>query len=156
MTKKVPAFTLIEVTIAMLIAAIAISITYTAYGIISGLYSRYTLSQQKISNLVLADKLLKQDFLSAKSAERLDDGLVLNFEDGVIAYTVEPHILIRNQFTLRIDTFKLELNDIDYSFEGQSVVTGDKVDRLTFSVAADGGAIPFTYSKLYSANDLFQ
>lgn len=153
--KKLPAFTLMEVTIAMLIAAIAIAITFTAYRIVSGVYFDFSKKQEKVATLTTIDKLLKQDFMNSRSIVKTTDGIFLEVNKGIVTYSFKENYILRDQFSLRIDTFKLQVNELNFSFENNVVEEGEEIDLLNFKTQLDGDLIPLQYLKTYSAQDLF-
>ncbi|TKC09085.1 hypothetical protein [Pedobacter frigoris] len=156
LNKKLPAFTIMEVTISMLVAGIAIAIAFTAFRIVSGSYSGFTKKQEKVAALTTLDKVLKQDFLKADSIVRTEDGLVLKVKEGLITYQFDDQYLVRDQLSLRQDTFKMPVHELVLSFEKRVSEAGDRVDQLSFKTEADGDLIPLQYQKIYSAKDLFQ
>lgn len=156
LNRKVPAFTLMEVTISMLVAAVAIAIAFTAFRIVSGSYSGFTKKQDRVATLTSFDKVLKQDFLKANRILKSEDGLALTLEGGLIKYHFSQAYLVRDQFSLRTDTFKLAVNDIGFLFENGPVEEGSYVDFLNFKAVVDGDVVPLQYHKIYSAQDLFK
>ncbi len=154
--KKIPAFTLMEVTIAMLIAAIAVAITFTAYRIVSGSYIGFSKKQVELADVVRMDKLLKQDFMSAKNILKSRTGIVMEMEEGRIRYEIDKGYVLRDQFSLRIDTFKMVADNIEFLFEKNNVEEGYTVDQFGFEAVILGQLMPFHYRKLYSAQDLFK
>lgn len=154
--KKLPAFTLMEVTIAMLIAGVAIAISFTAYRIVSGAYLTYTKKQERVAVFITADKLMKKDFLNAKRIIRTEAGLSMELQDGTITYELKNDYLLRGQYHLSTDTFKMTLKDINCAFEGVVAPVGTPVDECGFKAAVDAQEIPVHYQKKYSAQDLFR
>jgi Tfp pilus assembly protein PilE len=154
--KKVPAFTLMEVTISMLIAAIAIAITYTAYRIVNGTYINYTRKQDRIAAFTVADKLLKKDFLQADQIIRSADGLDLRSENGFVRYQFKEEYILREQSALQTDTFKLPVKSVLFSFENQAIAEGDTVDQLSLETLVENENVPLIYHKIYSAQNLFK
>lgn len=156
--KKVPAFTLIEVTVAMLIAAIAIAITFTAFKIVNGSYLDFNIKQNKLSHFITADKLLKKDFNLAQQILRSEEGsgLVFKTQKGIVEYRFEDQYFTRNQFSLQTDTFKMKVDAFNCRFEGEKAQQGQLIDQLSFQLQIGGFSIPLHYQKLYSAQDLFQ
>lgn len=153
--KRISAFTLMEVTVAMLLAALVISITYTAYHMVSASYIRYQKKQGEIADLILADKLLRSDFLSSKKITRSESGISLLQHNGSINYSFSKDFIIRNQYSLRIDTFRTNVSNLDFVFEGQKKEPGQLLDGLNFTILAEGQLTPFRYKKIYSSQDLF-
>lgn len=156
--KKVPAFTLMEVTVAMLIAAIAIAITFTAFRIVNGSYLDFNIKQNKLSDFITADKLLKRDFNLAQQILRSEEGsgIVFKTQHGIIEYRFEDQYFIRNQFSQQRDTFKMKMDAFNCLFEGAIAQQGQLIDQLSFQLEVGGLGIPVQYQKLYSAQDLFQ
>ena len=153
---KVPAFTLMEVTIAMLIAAIAIAVTYTAYRIVSGTYINYTKKQDHVATFSLADQLMKKDFLQADQILRTQDGLDMLSPGALISYQFKDSLMLREQHSLETDTFKLQVKAPRFSFENQDVAEGAAVDQFDFQTLLEGEVIPLSYKKTYSAQSLFK
>jgi type II secretory pathway component PulJ len=151
---KFSAFTIMEVTVSMLIAAIAIAITYTAYSIISRSYRSYDQKNKKIAELIRADKLLKQDFMLADKISRTGQGIILESEQGVIRYEFTDSCILRDQYSLRVDTFPLKANQYVPLFENLESDIGERLDHLNLQTTWEGQRINFSYSKVYSAEDL--
>lgn len=157
-SKKVAAFTLMEVTVAMLIAAIAIAITFTAFKIVNGSYLDFNIKQKKLHEFITIDKLLKLDFNSAQQILRSEEGagLVIRTQRGNIEYHFEEQYFTRSQFALYTDTFKMKMDSFTCLFEGTSAQQGQLLDQLSFQLEVGGLDVPVHYQKLYSAKDLFQ
>jgi Tfp pilus assembly protein PilE len=153
--KKLPAFTLMEVTISMLIAAIAIAITYTAYRIISNTYVGYTRKQDRVAAFTELDKLLKMDFQNADHLTATEHGIRLQTVSGLIIYQFDSAAIVRNQFALRLDTFKLPVKLIRYSFEQQEAPTDQPIDQLDLKLQLEDQDVDLVYTKQYSSQNLF-
>lgn len=154
-SKKIPAFTLMEVTISMLVAGIAIAITFTAYRLVSRAYLDFSLKQQRISDLSTADKLLKQDFIQGKKILKAPEGISIVTMEGTIAYSFYPDYFLRRQYALRTDTFKIKTAGLSYLFEGEQVAEDERMDEFSLQEEIEGSLIDLRYYKLYSAQDLF-
>jgi Tfp pilus assembly protein PilE len=153
--KKLPAFTLMEVTISMLITAIAIAITYTAYRIINNTYVGYTRKQDRVAAFTELDKLLKMDFQTADHVVKTEHGIQVKSVKGQITYQFDSAAIIRNQFMLRLDTFKLPVKSIHYSFEQQEVPADQPVDQLELRLQLEDQDVQLLYPKHYSSQNLF-
>ena len=154
--QKIPAFTLMEVTITMLIAAVAISITYTAYRIISGTYLNYSKKQDRIAAFTLADRLLKKDFLSADHILKTTEGLNFQSSGGIISYLFRDSCLMRSQHALQTDTFKIPVTAASFTFEHAAAADDTMVDQLEYETQLEGQPTILTYRKLYSSQNLFK
>lgn len=154
--KKIPAFTLIEVVIAMLIAAIAITITYTAYQIINGTYQGYIKKQHNLAAYTIADKLLKKDFQLARHMTGNGNQLHIELDSGLVNYEFKENFITRELVPLPVDTFFLPVKKVEFSFEKK--VAGDEtaIDELNLEAMLEGQQISLVYKKNYSAQDLFK
>jgi len=154
--KKLAAFTLMEVTIAMLLAAISITITYTTYHIVSRSYSDYARKQKDLAVFLTVDKLLKKDILEGEKILRLEDGLSIEVEGRLITYVFGDSYLLRDQFSLQTDTFAMPITGVEFSFENLPARDGELLDKIAFATTLDGSVMPMIYRKKYSSMDLFE
>jgi prepilin-type N-terminal cleavage/methylation domain-containing protein len=158
MKAKVKAFTILEVSISMLIAAIVIGIAYSAYNILSHSYLEYNKKKQETGVVLQLNQLLKKDFI--KSDLILDDqGIVVFRNNGdIIRYEFTPDYVIRTSQI--IDTFKVKSQQLNLSFEGQPVdLTNEdaiRIDEADFTVLFENRLIPYHYYKQYSSVNLMQ
>src|SRR5277367_5385071 len=104
--QRVKAFTILEVTIAMLIAGVLIAITYTSYSVIVKSYGSFSHKNQDMAELVRLDEWLKKDFAHAEVIQKDTTGIVLNSADRHIKYQFYPDFIVR--IAVRADTFKVK------------------------------------------------
>lgn len=154
--KKIHAFTLIEVVIAMLIAVIAITITYTAYQIINGTYQGYIKKQHNLSAYTVADKLLKRDFLLSRHLTKNGSQLQIESDAGIINYEFKEDFITRESLPLQVDTFFVPVKAVTFSFEKMPAEDGTAVDEISIEAVLEGQHISLVYKKIYSAQDLFK
>jgi len=95
-----------ELTVAMLLAAIVIGITYTAFSIISQSYMAYHNKNEDMAGLVRLDELLKKDFSHADTISKIENGIVCKIDTVSVTYEFQPEYIVRR--TTIIDTFKLK------------------------------------------------
>lgn len=149
-----------EVTVAMLIAAIAIGITYTVYSIVVRSYGAYNTKNKDMAVLIRLDELLKKDFEQADLISKSGNHILFKNTDKLVDYNIEP------EFTIRIsgitDTFKVTIKDINTTFEN-TPVTGsteddeqNRIDELNLTILFEAKTIPYHYHKQYSAASLIQ
>jgi prepilin-type N-terminal cleavage/methylation domain-containing protein len=156
----VKAFTIMEVTITMMIAAILIGITYTAYSIISKSYISFNTKNSDMAVLVQLDRLLKRDLDRAEIMLKDNDGISLKNDVHEIKYKFEPGFITRTD--VRIDTFKVKTDLVSTFFEGQPVneTSADeeqnRLDELEFTLLFQNEKIPYHYHKQYSSVNLIQ
>jgi len=154
--KKVEAFTILEVTLSMLLAAICIGITYSAYSLISRSYRDFDLRNKKISSLVLLSKLVKRDTKNSESIFRTEDGILLTDGSGDIYYTFRDDFIVRDQYRLQVDTFFVTNQSFQAFFENKEVLQGQLLDKLQFEIQTGNQWIPLLCTKQYSAAELME
>ena len=157
---KLKAFTILEVTIAMLITGSLIAITYTSYSIIVKSYRSFESKNVDMAVLVNLDHLLKRDFEQAETIYKTQDGVSVKKAGSFINYEFKPDYVVR--VAARIDTFKVQTEDLNVSFENlplldvQETEEQNRIDRLGFTLLYKGEQIPYLYHKLYSSVNLIQ
>lgn len=154
---RLPAFTIMEITIVMLISTIVVAITFTAYGMVSRAYSTYLEKRNHMAALIRLDELLQRDFRQAQQVLRHENTVLCADSGRQVTYRFEPEQIIR-QSTI-IDSFKVQATDVTCSFNNQP--TGDtlepvRIDELSFTVQADQETFPYHYTKRYSSANLIQ
>jgi Tfp pilus assembly protein PilE len=156
---RLPAFTIMELTVAMLISAIVIAITYTAFSMVSGSYVSYTAKHNEMAVLIRLDELLKKDFIKADDIYQEQDGVRFLLKQQPISYRFEPGEVIR--ISTVTDTFKVATDALILSFERQPLSSEtstdqelNRVDELAFSIVYQKEKFPYHYLKQYSSKNL--
>ena|ERR1700748_99759 len=157
---KIKAFTIMEVTITMLIAAILMGIIYTAYSIISRSYQSFHIKNKEMAEVNQLDKLLKKDFDRAEIIEKTADGVMVINSGNTVIYEFRQEAILRT--AVLTDTFKVKPDSLSALFEGQpldeirSSDESNRIDELSFSLLLQNEKIPYHYLKLYSSVNLIQ
>ncbi|MDB5122339.1 MAG: hypothetical protein JWP94_468 [Mucilaginibacter sp.] len=158
--KKIKGYTIMEVTVTMLVAGILIGITYTMYSLIYKSYGAFDRKNQDMVVLASLDGVLARDFNRAEFVLKDTDGLSLRYNGHRIRYQFEPDYVTRTD--TRTDTFKVKAEEVTTSFDGKPANQGfpaaeqNKVDELALSILYGKERIPFHYFKSYSSANLFQ
>jgi prepilin-type N-terminal cleavage/methylation domain-containing protein len=158
--QKVQAFTLMEVTVAMLISSLVIGITYAVYTIVVGSYSAYQLKSTRLAVLIRLDELLKKDFSQADLILEDQNSWVFKSAGQRVTYQLAPGYLVR--ISSITDTFKVSLQNRTASFETQPVTETaateeeQRMDELQLNLVAENENITYHYHKQYSAVNLMQ
>lgn len=157
---KLNAFTIMEVTIAMMVSAILILIVYTAFSVVSSSYHSFLFKNEESAGLVQLDRLLQRDFRRADMIIKNDSGILLKNNKSSVSY------ILNNNYIVRVsgitDTFKVKTESTHMTFEQQpvSMVTQDpvsnRIDELELDLLSHNEKITFHYFKLYSSADLFK
>jgi prepilin-type N-terminal cleavage/methylation domain-containing protein len=158
---RIKAFTILEVSITMLIAAILIGITYTAFTIINKSYSSFNTKNKDMAELELLDELLRKDFDRAELIQKDQNGIIFKKADlTLIKYEFNPAYIIR--ISGRIDTFKFKTEGFATLFEGQPLnepgasEEENRLDELDINLLFGNEKIPYHYFKQYSSVNLIQ
>jgi Tfp pilus assembly protein PilE len=160
MSRQIKAFTIMEITVVMLISAIVIGIAYTAFNIINQSYRSFEHKNDDMAILVRLDELLKKDFNHANTISKTTNGIVVKMITDSVIYDFEPGFILRTSTI--IDTFKLTTQDIVTNFETNPITAispvpeQNRIDELDFSILFDNEKIPYAYHKLYSSTDLIE
>lgn len=153
------AFTIMELTIAMLIAALVISMTYAIFHIISRSLTDFTRKHDQLAEALQFDDLFRKNMDQCREVRFSDSHLDVLFDSTVIHYEFQPTQIIRS--AAGKDTFRLTVQQPSLSFEhrplNDSLAEPDHtylVDEVTFSLLINQQSIPYHYHKTYSASVL--
>jgi len=151
---KLPAFTLMELTIAMLIAAVLLGLAFRVLGGFTTLFSEQQRQKTEGYEQDLLPHRLRQDFFRADSVLYGEPQLELYDSIGVIRYTFADTVVLRDQYALRTDTFRMqhELPVVYYVGRGSS--STNKVSDMVWTIVTDEKFIPLHFSKSYAATEL--
>jgi Tfp pilus assembly protein PilW len=157
---RIPAFTIMELTVAMLISAIVIGLMYSAYAIISKSYLSFVDRNNNASTLAFLDRRLSRDIDKAEIIWRDSNTVTMRSNKDTVIYRFRADRVIRQK--LLADTFKVSTDGLSTSFEsvpvdGNQSNTGEKkIDDLQIVLLAEGQKIPYHYHKTYSSVNLLQ
>lgn len=156
--RKIKAYTILEVTVAMLLSAICITICYTAYGIIGNYYEKFQQKNQKADALTSLKHVMSRDVFKSRLMLRTQNGITLEKEDhNTISYQFGVDAVLRKLNDQHTDTFKLVCKNWSVYFEGRDVTDERLVDRLYFEVRLDPYIlVPVQINKEYSSENLFK
>lgn len=112
--KKIRAFTLIELVIALLLSSFTIGLAITAYLMVSKQFNQFTSQMDQNTVLVQFYNALKQDFERADRIYYNAHALEMKREkDKVLSYHFSSEQIVR-QFMSVKDTFSLKSKDITF------------------------------------------
>lgn len=156
---SIRAFTIMEMTVAMLISAIVIGITYAIYNIVVGSYTSFNNKNNKMAVVLRVDELLQKDISNADKIIKNQQGFLLARDSEKIYYEIQPNFIVRiNSVT---DTFKIQTDSLKIRFETIPLVETNedeeqnRIDDISFIVRYDDKFIPYNYHKYYSSVNLF-
>lgn len=155
MNLKIRAFTLLEVTIAMLISAICVSICYVVFGIISKSFIDFKNKQQHTYTIQTLKSVLEKDVYKSHLAFKSSDTLNLISKDINISYFFGDQEIIRFANS-KSDTLKINYSALKFEFEGQTIYDSDTIDAVSFVVEFSGDKqAVLQVNKRYAASDLY-
>ncbi len=150
-----------EMTIAMLISAIVIGITYSAYQIISKSYFNFNNKNSDLEIVIRVDELLRKDFIKADDITFSNKTLTFKDSSQLIKYQFEPDYIIR--YSAITDTFKMKTSNMFPLFETKPVLSPDddqekhqSLDEFYFTTLLTKDSVAYHYHKHYSAVQLIK
>lgn len=153
---KIKAFTLLEVTIAMLLAAITIGICYTAFTLMNQYYADIKNRKDQVGEILLLQKLLRKDVERATLIKKLADGVYITYDTVNISYHFSADYITRDYHQIKTDTIKIATATLDLKFENREVANDGLLDEIIFTCKQKGKRFPMHFKKTYSATNLFQ
>jgi prepilin-type N-terminal cleavage/methylation domain-containing protein len=159
LNKRIRAFTLIELVVAMLISSIVVIVAFTGYEIIAGQYVDYRKKSNEITKSFLLNNLLAKDFLNSELALINPNGdLIFKFKaTPEVDYQFRENYIIRVFTTTLQDTFFIPSQNIVKRFQGDSL-TGNRalIDNLSFSAKVLDEKVYYQFAKEYGAGVLME
>lgn len=156
--KKVSGYTLIEITVAMLITTIVIGTTYAIYSVIARSFHGFNIKNDRIAVAETLDHTIRRDFDKADTILKDTAGIAIATGDQRIKYIFSPGYVIR--ISTKPDTFAVSADSIVTRFQSaplydmNSNAEANRIDELDFSLRLEDKKIPYHYYKLYSSENL--
>jgi prepilin-type N-terminal cleavage/methylation domain-containing protein len=149
------AFTIIEVTIAMLLSSIVVLIGYSSFTLIRRSYDRFNQRNNRDAAVLLADHLLKRDLFRTARIVKTETGMRCISDSATIDYSFTGDYMVRSTGPGTADTVRLKLSEPQMMFGGELSPIGELVDAVRADVEIEGKRIPLIAVKIYSAQELF-
>lgn len=153
---KLKAFTLMEMTIAMLISAISIGMAFYMFQYFQQLFLQQQKQRQERFSYSLFKHLMQQDIDRAVWLRMTTNGLVCIGERGDISYQFDPAYIIRNQNDDHRDTFLIRTVTYDTAPLLSNLPSPELTDHLSLRVRFENKEHQFDYHKTYAAQQLMQ
>jgi Tfp pilus assembly protein PilE len=158
---RLPAFTILELTVAMLLSAIVIGITYTSFTIVSKSYSGFTERNNEMAVLIRLDELLQRDVSRSNAIYKEQDGVEFVQSGQTVKYIFLPEQVVR--LSTVADTFKVKTVELKLSFEQHALTVDESassdqnlVDELELTLLYEDEKFPYHYVKQYSSENLIK
>jgi len=153
-TGRLNAFTVFEMVLGMLLAAIVIGMIYSAYSIFTRICINFNQSNLMRTEVKLFQRAVANDVNVAGKLIREQDRLVLrDLKDSVLLiYALQQDHIIR--ISTDQDTFNLSKIRFETHFEGAERNYGI-IDQLTFRFLYNDMPAVFSIHKNYTSEELF-
>lgn len=152
MRTRYKAFTLLEMTIAMLIAAVCMGIAFYVLRTFTQMGEAQQREKQTALQLQLFQHRMQKEFLEADEIQFVDNTLILNRGDRHIQYIVLDSAVIRTQQDIPTDTLygQAEYLTVEYLQNLPQKI----VEICHFELQTENERYPFVLRKEYSAENL--
>jgi len=157
---RIKAFTIMEVTVVMLIASVVIGMAYTVYSIVVQSHGAFKTKNDNLAVVVRLDELFKKDFAHANMILKDEKGIIFKNQEQLVSYQIEPSYIVRTAGI--IDTFKVSTQQLITTFEEQPVTDvsteeeQNRIDDIELTLLFENEKIPYHYHKQYSSVNLIQ
>lgn len=155
-TKKLKAFTLMELSIAMLIAAICIGMAFYMFQFFQRLYLSQQREKQEQFSFSLFQHLLKKDMDQAQAVFYAENELQLLDSAGTIRYIFTENHIARDHYQQQTDTFNFKISAIDGLYRNASRPSPTCIDEFQVTVTYGKEEHTFILDKKYAAQQLMQ
>jgi hypothetical protein len=144
--KRIKAFTIVEIGIAMLLSAVLILMCYKAYDIINK--EIFSISSKANNNLeeITLRKLIANDVLKANRVETTSNGFSCVDTSFVVNYIFEDSLVIRNYS--HSDTFKyVKLESTFWDDTNRVLISGVIVNKFELVLEKNGKQLRIVQGK---------
>jgi prepilin-type N-terminal cleavage/methylation domain-containing protein len=152
--KRLAAFTLLEITIAMLLVAILSGFAYYAFQIFVQLSQTQQIKKREKYSLEQFIARIETDWSRADSIGYTDNVLILQDTIGQIQFSLVDTLILREQYGLRIDTFYFSLQNIQTQVLQKQEAEIGYLQSLNAEIRFEDKVIPLQLFKTYSAEQL--
>lgn len=154
--RKINAFTLLELLIAMIISSIVISFGYGVYSLLFKQYLSYKKAKTEIVNTMQFNAIMNNDFCNSEEITFNDNTIaIFRKNKAPLRYLFNDHFILRKTDEIT-DTFKIAAANIQEKFvfkneQAQSAL----ISEFSFDAQFAGDTEHFLFTKNYDAATLF-
>ena len=152
--RNLPAFTIIELVVVMILSSIILGMAFTAVRSIQQSYELYDQQTQAALDISDFQTLLNTDFENSKLASCANTTLFLTFEQHDLQYQFDYDWVIR-QTAYFSDTFFIENNTPTFYYQNQPISIGN-IDFLEVKSTNEEEEVVFYFEKKYSSTELWE
>jgi type II secretory pathway pseudopilin PulG len=154
--KRVPAFTLVELSVVMLLTAIVTTIAFLTLSILQGSLGKFKKDSDTLIHIELLHRLLSQDMTQSTKVVSNENGIQTIGKKGMATYQFHPQGVWRQKAGLT-DSFYFETSMLKKKFQGMEIqLPGQLLDELTFEAYHKKETFTFIFHKIYGADVLIR
>ena len=149
--KKIKSFTLLELIVSMVIGTILVTFLWGGYLFVSRNYLRWMESNQRVSDSVAFEQLLRDDFKKSYAIVAVQkDRFKLLRKSGNIEYRLLLDVVVR-EGEEQVDTINCEVIDYQFEYLDREKGLGTFINRVDLSVLFGEERLDLTFLKDYDA-----
>lgn len=154
MYRKIQAFTIIDLVVALIISSLIIGMAYFALSLFNNQFLRYLKKTTSLNDFFLFEKTWVRDWEQARYIRSKDNAtFVMDYKNRAsITYRMQDQWLIRTTGISR-DTLPIQIQKSTVHLYNEKMNVVDQVEWVIF---VGGEKIPCVYHKQYAAKDLLQ
>lgn len=144
---KIPAFTLSEVLVVLVITSIVVAIAFTVLRLVTKQFTAIQARYEERTEITMLKQRLLFDFDKAKSTSwsEKDQALEIVLQDEVIQYEITSDYILRDT-----DTLSFKIQNTTFYYLGDQIEEGE-IDGLTLDIIISGRPIQFFVSRRLDA-----
>jgi len=150
--KKLKAFTILELLVAMVISSLVIGASYFTYDIVYRQFLNFKNVDRNVLDALTFRNVLNNDIAAGEFVYKASDGIhIVDFESVEYNYSFRDDLIIRNVGTAR-DTFHLRTGEVKYNeIEGASIAKR-LLDKLEIVIIVNDAQNTLSFHKQYGAD----
>jgi len=153
-TKKIEAFTIIELVVSMLLSSIILSSVYYVVSMNQRAKDRFYEIQDSWYQLILLKNIMNEDAMRSRYMYNRSEGVAFEIGDGMVLYNIADTAIVRTQGN-RSDVFDISIQGIQFYYLGQEVQGGDKlIDAFEMKFVKNENEFVVTIRKWYDSSTL--
>lgn len=153
---SVKAFTLLEITIAMLLVAVLSGFAYFALRTFTQVAQTQQVKKRDKYAFELLMSQLSTDWDKADNIAYQSNQLLFLDSVGTIQYNLEDSLILRHQYDLKTDSFFLEINTIEMEILQVADFQTELLQRFNALIKFENKEIPLALQKTYSAKQIIE
>ncbi|MBK1442017.1 prepilin-type N-terminal cleavage/methylation domain-containing protein [Parapedobacter sp. ISTM3] len=153
---RLHAFTMVEIMVALVLTALAISFVYTAVRLVQRQSDTLASQLDRYGEFNRFHRALQADAEDADEMQYNGTGIDFIGRQRLVQYSVSDTLCVRHEGMVA-DTFRIRADSLRCWFGGQQLETaGQVVDLSIFSVSIEDKPLSITISKWYDAATLIR